>query len=216
MAFRGAYSFSARTVIKAVQNLGPIFAALLIIQGYASAQDVDQSTPTPCVDQLPPGWLSRPITSPAAEDRQAIMDLISSYNWALDNKDPTAFGDLFTENVVYEVCKAGGNEQVFETDNRDDVLVYVQQLMNFLISNALRTRHYVSNTIIDASEGKTVRGKSTMLVLLHSAVSEEPEFDYSATLKAEFEKGEDNLWRFSRFTLITDVTVSASGNVRAR
>src|SRR3546814_6492535 len=76
--------------------------------------------------------------------------------------------------------------------------------MNFLINKTLRTRHFVSNTIIDASQGATVRGKSSMLVLLHIAYSEEPEFDYSATLKAEFAKGADNIWRFSRLTLLTD------------
>src|SRR3546814_15567930 len=86
----------------------------------------------------------------------------------------------------------------------DDLLVHVQELMTFLINKTLRTRHFVSNTIIDASQGATVRGKSSMLVLLHNAYSEEPEFDYSATLKAEFAKGADNIWRFSRLTLLTD------------
>ena len=219
MAFRTVRLFFARTGIEAARKLGPVFAALLTAQGCAFAQEAANaggSAPPPCVDQLPAGWLSRPITPPAAEDRQAIMDLISSYNWALDNKDPTAFRELFTTNVIYEVCKAGGNQQIFRALDRDAMLVHVQNLMGFLIANSLRTRHFVSNTILDASLGAAVRGKSTMLVLLHSAYSEEPEFDYSATLKAEFEKGADNVWRFSKFTLITDSSATAPGGARAR
>src|SRR3546814_11062649 len=88
--------------------------------------------------------------------------------------------------------------------------------MTFLINKTLLTLHFVSNTIIDASQGATVRGKSSMLVLLHNAYSEEPEFDYSATLKAEFAKGADNIWRFSRLTLLTDSSAVSTDGVRAR
>src|SRR3546814_2992574 len=88
--------------------------------------------------------------------------------------------------------------------------------MTFLINKTLLTLHFVSNTIIDASQGATVRGKSSMLVLLHNAYSEEPEFDYSATLKAEFAKGADNIWRFSRLTLLTDSSAVSTDGVSAR
>src|SRR5690606_36016285 len=100
------------------------------------------------------------------------------------------------------VCRGEGAEQIFSADNRDDLLLHVQKLITFLINNGLRTRHLVSNTIIDASQGATVRSKSTMLVLLHNTYSEEPEFDYSASIKAEFTKGADNVWRFSKLTLL--------------
>src|SRR3546814_20459080 len=86
----------------------------------------------------------------------------------------------------------------------DDLLVHVQALMTFLINKTLRTRHFVSNTIIDESQAATVRGKSRMLVLLHNPYSEDPEFDYSPTLTAEFAPDEDNIWRSSLLNLLTD------------
>src|SRR3546814_21197990 len=122
-----------------------MLAALVTLHGCAIAQEaasVEEATLPSCEDQLPPGWLSRPITSPAAEDRQAIVDLISSYNWALDNKDPTAFRALFTANVNYAVCKAGGQERIIAANNRDYLLVHVQARITFLIKNTRPPRKF--------------------------------------------------------------------------
>ena len=219
MVFNAASFLSVKSSVRIARNIGATLAALVTLQGCAIAQEsgsVEEATLPPCEDPLPAGWLSRPIMSPAPDDRQAIVDLISSYNWALDNKDPTAFRELFTQNVTYEVCKAEGREQIVKKTDRDAVVVHVQSLMSFLIRRTLRTRHFVSNTIIDATPGQPVRGKSSMLVLLHNGYSLEPEFDYSATLKAEFTKGTDNVWRFSKLTLLTDSNAISPDGVRAR
>src|SRR3546814_2161038 len=102
MVFGAASFLSVKSSIRAARNLGAMLAALVTLHGCAIAQEaasVEEATLPSCEDQLPPGWLSRPITSPAAEDRQAIVDLLSSYNWALDNKDPTARSEEHTSEL---------------------------------------------------------------------------------------------------------------------
>ena len=69
----------------------------------------------PCSDPMTNDWLPARtnIVNPAPADRQAIMDLIHSYNWALDDKNVSRFTALFTPNAQYEACTGAGNVQVF-------------------------------------------------------------------------------------------------------
>ena len=66
------------------------------------------------------------------------MDVISHYNWARDEKVSTGFKDLFTANVVFEVCTDGGNIQVTKVTGPNDVDSYLTSLTNFLKYYSLR------------------------------------------------------------------------------
>ena len=49
-----------------------------------------------------------------------------------------------------------------------------------------------------------MEGKTTVLVTLQNAYSEIPELDYTGTMKAEFKRGADDAWRFSKLTILVD------------
>jgi SnoaL-like domain len=183
-------------------------AACLVLEGPAEA--------TQCSDNMPPDWLTPPVTAPAPVDRLAIMDVISHYDWARDEKVSTGFEDLFTSNVVYEVCTDGGNTQLIQTTGPDNVASYLSGLTDFLKERNLRTRHLTSNTILNVVNQDTVEGKTTVLVLLQNAYSEIPELDYTATLKAEFKRGIDGAWRFGKLTVLLDTPVPPPGGARGR
>jgi hypothetical protein len=184
-------------------------ATCLALQGTAKAQQQ-------CLDDLDPNWPPPPVTAPEPADRLAIMDVISQYNWARDEQVATGLEDLFTDDVVYELCTAGGGIQVEMRTGPDEVVSYLGDLTTFLNELELRTRHLVSNTILDVVDENTVRGKTTVLVLLQSAFSESPVLDYTATLKAEYRRGVDDAWRFSKLTLIGDSAVPGPSGARGR
>src|SRR5881628_820940 len=62
------------------------FGTWLLLYGTAGAVD--------CSDDPPTLVLGRPVTNPEPVDRQDIMDLIHSYSWTLDDKDPQGFEEL--------------------------------------------------------------------------------------------------------------------------
>jgi SnoaL-like domain len=184
-------------------------AACLALQGTAKAQQQQ------CLDDLDPNWPPPPVTAPSLADRQAIMDLISNYNWARDEQLSAGLEDLFTDDVVYELCTAGGGIQVATVTGADEVGTYLGSLTTFLNTLKLRTRHLVSNTILDVVDTNTVQGKTTVLVLLQSAFLESPLVDYTATLKAEYRRV-NGAWRFGRLTLIGDTPAPGPGGARGR
>jgi hypothetical protein len=183
-------------------------AVFLTLQGTAEAGQ--------CADPMDPAWLTPPVTAPTPADTLAIMDVISHYNWARDEKVSTGFKDLFTSNVAYEVCTDGGNTQAAKVIGPDNVASYLDVLTAFLQEQNLRTRHITSNTILNVVNQDTVEGKTTVLVLLQNAYSEIPELDYTATLKAEFKRGLDGAWRFGKLTVLLDTPVPPPSGARGR
>jgi len=157
-----------------------------------------------CTDKLDLGWM---VSNPAGDDRQAIMDLIHTYYWILDDKDTGGvdnFEDLFTADFTYEACRAGGQLQLTKTKDRAALIVRTKGIFAELTKNALRTRHMVSNTLLMDKKDGVVEGKFVLLVTLQRATSTDvPEFDYVASVKAKFKK-ESERWKFLSLTLITD------------
>ena len=164
----------------------------------------------PCIDTIPPPpWLSRPENrNPSPEDSQEIMDLIHSYSWALDERDPPRFAELFTDNAVYEACKNGGApsspSQIIRTTRREELRLHIEQQFEELREMMIQTRHFQTNTILNAVDENTVEEKTTMLVTIQRASMSTPENDYTAVLKGKLKKNEDGVWRFEQLTLFTD------------
>jgi ketosteroid isomerase-like protein len=185
-----AANFLMNRTAKSIPALA--IAAWLAFGGAALAQ------PT-CSDPLSKAFMPARVTNPEPGDRQAIMDLIHSYNWALDDKDAAAFAELFTEDATYEACSVG--VQIFKTTGKDPLGMYIQGVLQGL---PFQTRHFESNTLLHAKDRATVDGKWMLLVTIQRPDVETPALDYTAVVKATFIRDKDNLWRIAKLTLITD------------
>ena len=178
-----------------------------------------------CLDPVPAGWLAPPdVTPPSIEDRLAITDLISQFYWARDEKYSVILQDFFTDDIVYELCTAGGSLQLAARTGVNDVDSHLGDLTGYLNSHNLWTRHIVSNLILSEVDDDTVLGKATVLVLLQNAYSETPTLDYTAILKAEFRReaedesdvNSDTVWRFGSMTVQGDSAALGASGVRGR
>ena len=183
-------------------------AVFLTLQGTAEAAQ--------CEDPMDPEWLTPPVIAPAPADTLAIMNVISHYNWARDEKVSKGFKDLFTTTVVFEACTDGGKVQAAKRIGPDDVAGYLGDLTAFLNLHILKTRHFTSNTILNLVSPDTVQGKAAVLVTLQNGYSETPELDYTATLKAEFKRGTDGNWRFNKLSILVDSPVPPPSGARGR
>ncbi len=105
-------------------------AVFLTLQGTAEAAQ--------CEDPMDPEWLTPPVIAPAPADTLAIMNVISHYNWARDEKVSKGFKDLFTTTVVFEACTDGGKVQAAKRIGPDDVAGYLGDLTAFLNLHILK------------------------------------------------------------------------------
>ncbi|WP_195909432.1 nuclear transport factor 2 family protein [Rhizobium tubonense] len=189
-----------RLCARSVKSLVKIFTLLLgfgiMLGGTAIAAS--------CVDKMNPAWLPprANIVNPAPADRQAIMDLIHSYSWALDEKNTAAFAELFISDAQYEACSGGGALQLVKTTSTSDLQGYISDILSDL--GARQARHFESNTLLHQNKDGSVNGKTTLLVTLQWPDREVPEPDYTAVMQETFVKDKEGLWRFSKLTLITD------------
>jgi SnoaL-like domain len=208
MARIGTASLNTQALIKALLLLA--LAACLGLPGTARAQQ--------CVDSISDFPADADVMAPDPAIRFAIMDLVSRYNWARDDQVSAGITDLFTSDVIYELCAAGGEIQITSKSNAEDVVAYLGDLTTFLRAHDLRTRHIVSNQMFhqDQDDATRVLGKMTVLVLLQPAYPESPVLDYTATLKAEFKRGADDAWRFSKLTIFGDTPAPGPSGVRGR
>lgn len=200
--------FAARA---AQMALGIVTGAALAFQGTAVAHP----PPPACSVPVPEDDLPVPVVNPGPADRQSIMDVISMFNWALDEKHIAPLTELLTTDVNYEVCMSGGRAGVFSATNRIDAIGYIDGLFDELSGKGLRARHFHSNTLLHVIDDSTVVGKITLLVTLQPAHRETPEMDYTATINATFTKSNDD-WSISRWKKLTDTPTPSEIGGRAR
>lgn len=184
--------------LRAQVSMKPLVLATgiwLVFQGTAIAQT------TLCSGQIPPNFPTPPVTQPNPANRQAIEDLVSRYNSALENKDGTTLSGLLDQNVTFEVCKAGGNIQDFKATSRTQVLAYFGALWPALSIQNLTTQHISSNLILNTTGPNTVEGKFTQVVFLQTSFGG-PQADYTGRVRATFVR-QTGVWRFQSFLLIS-------------
>jgi hypothetical protein len=158
-----------------------------------------------CSDRSPPSdWLPAPVTNPEPEDRQAIMDVIHSYAWALDDRNADALNELFTDDVVYEACSAGGEIQMVMTTSLEELISYLRGQFQDLVNKRFQTRHFESDALLHLRDPDTVEAKTTLLVSIQRMDDAGiPEFDYTAIRRWTFVRVE-GIWRIVKLLLRTD------------
>lgn len=201
MACLGEKIFTNRLTVKTIAIAIGIWLAF---PGTVVAQNKT------CIDNVPPArLLNRPLVNPLPVDWQAILDLIHSYAWTLEDRDDAAFVALFTKDAVYEVCRNGGpaagQSQIVRTTSQMELQDYIRGQFADLEADQLQTRHFLTNTILNTS-GEIVQAKTAMLVVVQQADDAIPEIDYTAVLKMRIVK-DDDIWKFEQLTLFTDTPV---------
>jgi hypothetical protein len=188
-----------------IKTLGLAFGIWLMLGGVAAAAE--------CSNKTPAAWLPASIVSPSAADRQAIMDLIHSYLWSLDERNITNFDASFSDNATYEACRGGGAVQIVTSADKKSFVAYINDQFLELAADGLQTRHIESNTLLHSKGSDTVDGKTTLLVSIdRAAESPKPELDYTAVMLWTFHKDGES-WKIAKLILITD---SPEAEERAR
>jgi hypothetical protein len=194
--------YASRSLLKGTL-LG--FGFLLAFAGAATAQAVTPAAPAnevPAVMCTASGDYLFTVTNPPAADRQLIMDLIHRFYWAVDERQTIGLDDMFLDGITYELCN-GADQQLRRTKNKQELDDYLEDYRFQAKDAKYRTRHIESNTLLNAVDVDTVKGKTSVVVTIQYSSIETPVLDYTATLRSTFRRDGD-LWKFAEMVLITD------------
>lgn len=116
-----------------------------------------------------------------AEDRQAIIDLISQYSQAYDANDMERFVALFDTDGVIEspLGKWVSNEQI-----RQEVATRRQELTD----QGIQPRHYQTNTLLTEIEEGRIEGRTMVFITWQYVGEQEPKVKYTSIYEDEFRK----------------------------
>jgi len=132
-----------------------------------------------------------------ADDRQAILDLISSYSYAYDANDLERFSALFQTDAVLDGERRGsvtGNAQIRE------VMTARRQ---WLAEQGIQPRHYQTNTVLTEMAEGHVQARTMVLVTWQRSGEPEPRVVHTGSYDDEFRKTAEG-WRFSKRAILID------------
>jgi len=136
----------------------------------------------------------------AYEDRQAVLDLISTHSWGLDTYDTALLVSLFTEDAVSKRYMAG--ELVAQAENTTERAADSDGRVVFK-NQGIQTRHYNSNFLMELDDSGDVHIVSMTSVTYQYPQETEPRLVHTGHYKLRATKTASG-WKLSRLELYFD------------
>ena len=145
-----------------------------------------------------PGNTAKAADTLSQDDRQAILDLISSYSHTYDSKDADGFIALFAEDGVMVSNSSGAR-----APTRQELLAGVKDRFASFREDGIQSRHYQTNTVLDPLADGSVSGETIMAVAWQRRDEPAPVLAHTGTYGDLFVKT-DSGWKFKRRELRVD------------
>ena len=131
-----------------------------------------------------------------ADDRQAILDLISSYSYAYDASDLERFAALFQANAVVTFRQGNltGNAHIREA---------MAARRRWVAQQGIQPRHYQTNTLLTEIAEGHVKGRTMILVTWQRSGEPEPKVVHTGFYDDEFRRTAEG-WQFSKRAILID------------
>lgn len=131
-----------------------------------------------------------------ADDRQAILGLISGYSYGYDTQDWDLIESIFPEDAVLAGARG-------ESVGRTAVVSVLRRRRERLASEGIQTRHYQTNTLLNENEDGTVSGRTLMFVAWQRDGEPGPEPMHTGEYRDRFVHSRDG-WHIARRELVVD------------
>src|SRR3990172_1402873 len=131
-----------------------------------------------------------------ADDRQAILDLISSYSYAYDASDLERFAALFQANAVVTFRQGNltGNAHIREA---------MAARRRWVAQQGNQPRHFQTNTLLTEIAEGHVKGRTMILVTWQRSGEPEPKVVHTGFYDDEFRRTAEG-WQFSKRAILID------------
>ena len=130
-----------------------------------------------------------------ADDRAAILDLISGYSFGYDTQDWELVESIFAEDAVLSGARG-------ESVGRDAVVRGLRKRRERLAGEGIQTRHYQTNTLLQEEDG-AVFGRTLMFVAWQHDGEPGPKPMHTGEYRDRFARTPHG-WRIARRELVVD------------
>jgi hypothetical protein len=146
--------------------------------------------------------LYRPVTT---EERNAVMDVLSLYAWAMDNRDSTTLSDLFTDEGAYLLCRIDSENPLALASKPGNIAVHFDGIFATLNLSHAVARRVFSNVLMGKRSTDEIDVMLSVVVFIQSLNISHPQIDYTANIFATL-KFSGTVWKLKIFKVITDDT----------
>ena len=146
--------------------------------------------------------LYRPVTT---EERNAVMDVLSLYAWAMDNRDSTTLSDLFTDEGEYFLCRMDSTTPLASASKPGNITVHFDGIFATLNLSQAVARRVFSNVLMGKRSTDEIDVMLSVVVFIQSLNISHPQIDYTANIFATL-KVSGTVWKLKIFKVITDDT----------
>lgn len=133
-----------------------------------------------------------------ARDRLLVMEAFARWGIAYDEGQAQVIASLFTADASYVVTE-GSATPLLALSGRDAIVASVMKVLR--LQNDQR-RHAISNVVIERMDGNSASALAYGIVTI--ARGDALTLGASVIYSADLERGEDGVWRFSRFVIGMD------------
>jgi hypothetical protein len=109
-------------------------------------------------------YASNPSTDADPADQRAVEQLIHSYSYAWDDRDPDATAALFTDNAELSFFVNGAREPTHRTIGHHAILEGMTARAAMLSRWRIETRHLMLNTVFGPTESGAVQAMTTAVI----------------------------------------------------
>ena len=132
----------------------------------------------------------------SAEDRSAILDLISEYAYTFDEDRIDDMVDLFTDDGEWSIYLSGADEPVFKVSSNEERRVVFQEVRSGPINQAGMPRHFQTNTILKRTSADGISGRTMALATQQPYDGSAARILFSGVYEDEFVRS-DRGWLFA-------------------
>lgn len=131
----------------------------------------------------------------SVQDRQQILDLISRYGHAWDNKDSEAWVALFTDDAILQNYGAG--RLLSDRRTNADRLDRAKERHAMFADKGIQTRHFQTNTLLTSRPDGSVSGETTFSVTWQHGGEQTPKLVHTGVYRDIYLKTA-SAWKFAR------------------
>jgi len=137
-----------------------------------------------------------------AEDKLAILEVMTSYFFALDAlADPSALLSHYTPDAVWECYNHGEKEPALRFDSREQIEQVIA--MESATPNPVMLRHHSSGVLFRELTGSTAVTRTKVLVTAQRPDDPAPRVRNTATCEGHWRKLAEG-WKLARWTIYRD------------
>ena len=141
----------------------------------------------------------------SADDRSAILDLISEYAYTFDEDRIEELVNLFVDDAEWSICLSGSDTPTMKTSTNTERRTVFQDVRSGPINEAGMPRHFQTNTVLKRLSADRISGRTMVVATQQPYDGTQGTILFSGVYEDEFVFS-DAGWRFAVRRGLLDVS----------